>query len=208
MSKIPYVIQCELFVRADYKRAEELLAEYNDFYVFNMAQYNSMYHKLDDTPMEKEEEIDEQQRLEQADKIAKVATDHFATLFGNKDFGESSLVALCIDWEALQRILLGEYRSKVLVQDSAMNRIAPVLRNVASIMLFAERLIGELSEMNIPHDQIKILKDGFQLLMERNQKESFTMPEYHKMKPQILKFKKPEQYIELCNRLFFNEGGK
>jgi hypothetical protein len=80
MSKIPYVIQCELFVRTDYKHAEELLAEYNDFYVFNMAQYNSMYHKLDDQPLEKEEEVDEQSRLEKADQIAKAATDHFAAL--------------------------------------------------------------------------------------------------------------------------------
>ncbi|MDR0461990.1 MAG: hypothetical protein LBG88_01490 [Christensenellaceae bacterium] len=206
MGKIPYVTSGELFVRADYKHAEEILAEYNDFYIFNMAQYNTLYHKIDEH-VENEDEIEAEvrKRLELADRAAKQATEHFAGLFGSKDFGESAMIGLRISWYDLQKILLAEFKHKTLVQDSAMNGIAPHLRNVASIMLFAERIIADLDQLDGTFEQIAVLKEGFKMLLERNEKEKLAIPEYHKAKTAFARFKKPEQYIEFCEKLFFGK---
>ena len=202
MGKLPYIIECELFVRVDFKRAEEVLAEYNDFYIYNLAQYNTIYHKADASNEEEGEEIDEQKRLEIADRNAKAATDHFTKLFGSKDFGESTMIGFRPSWYDLQRILLEEYKHKTDILESAMNCIAPYLRNMASALLFAERCVAELSEMDVDPEMLKVIKDGFKLLVERVEKDKLVLPEYHKTKAAFNKYKKPDQYIEFCQKLF------
>ena len=203
MGKLPYITDCELFVRLDFKHAEELLAEYNDFYIFNMAQYNHIYHRVDENfETEKLDEIDEQKRAEIADRNAKVATDYFMSLFGSKDFSESAMVGFRPAWYDLQQILLEEYKHKTPIQDSAMNGIAPILRNIASIMLFATNMIEGFENFGITTEQTEVIKDGFRMLMERATKEKVEIPEYNKSKMAIRKFKKPEQYIDFCEKLF------
>ena len=202
MGKIPYVNEGELFVRTSYKCAEELLGEYNDFYIFNLAQYNNIYHKDDCVTEEKDCEIDEAKRMEIADRNAKEATDHFTALFGSKDFAESSMVGFRPAWYDLQQILLEEFKQKTSVKDSAMNGIAPYLRNVASTMLFAERIVSDMEKKNADPDALSVIKDGFRLLLERVEKRKVTLPEYAKTKDYIKKLKKLEQLIEFCDELF------
>jgi len=212
VGKIPYVLECELFVRTEIKHAEELLAEYNDFYLYNLAYYsniseNDTYagyvgHNND------YDELDEEKRRAIAEHNAKVATDHFQLLFGSKDFGASSMVGFQPSWYDLQQILLEEFKHKTHIKESAMNGIAPMLRNVASVMLYAERVVSELEKMSADPELIAPLKEGFQLLLERVVAERINLPEYHKNKSQFNKLKKPEQYLEFCKDLFFNKAGE
>jgi len=205
IAKLPYIIECELFKRIDFKHAEEVLAEYNDFYIYNLAQYNHIYHKVDECIVTDEVpdcELDEAKRLEIAERNAKMATDHFVRIFGSKDFGESAMVGFRPAWYDLQQILLEEYKHKTPVDQSAMNTIAPYIRNIATALLFAERVVAELESMDVEATAIDVIRDGFRLLLERVEKEKLVLPEYHKTKSAFNKFKKPEQYIEFCEKLF------
>ena len=202
MGKYPYVSEYQMFIRIDYKHAEEILADYNDFYIFNMAQYANIYHSVDEILEEENIDFDELKRQEMAERNAIMATDHFKALFGSKDFGESSLVGFKPCWYALQKVLLQEYKHKTPIQESAMNGIARYLRNMASILIFAERVITNLEDCNGTDEQLAVLKDGFKLLLDRNEKEKLVIPEYCKTKSTILKFKRPEQFIDFCDKLF------
>jgi len=192
-------------VRKDYKCAEEILAEYNDFYIYNLAQINHIFHTADECLVKEEMpncEIDEAKRLELADKNAKIATDHFTKLFGSKDFGESSMVGFRPRWYDIQQILLEEYKHKTNITESAMNGIAPYLRGVASTMLFAERIVSEFMDLGAEPDAVSLIKEGFQILLESVEKGETKVPEYNKLKAGFKKFKKPEQYIDFCEKLF------
>jgi len=202
VGKLPYVNDCELFVRVEYKIAEEILAEYNDFYIFNLAEYNDIYFSQDKTFEENGDDTDENERIAIADRKAKTATEHFTALFGSKDFGEGALVGFRPSWYDLEQILLEEYKNKTDVKNSAMNGIAPYLRNTASIMLFAEKMVSGLSEHGGTEEQIASVRQGFETLIQRNENEKLNIPEYYKLKKEISKFRKSEQYIDFSNRLF------
>jgi len=207
VGKIPYVLEYELFVEAEIKHAEELLSEYNDFYMYNMAHLGVIANELKQShdPSDHDEELDEEKRRAIAEHNAKVATDHFTSLFGSKDFGASSMVGLRLAWYDLQQILLEEFKHKTHIKDSAMNGIAPMLRNVASVMLYAERVVSELEKFDASPELIAPIKEGFRLLLESVTAERRELPEYHKNKAQFNKFKKAEHYLEFCKGLFFNE---
>ena len=215
MGKIPYVLECELFVKAEIKHAEELLAEYNDFYLYNLAHYSHIAEGSDQQQRvshhhhvgqnNEVDELDEEKRLAIAEHNAKVATDHFALLFGSKDFGASSMVGFRPSWYDLQQILLEEFKHKTHIKESAMNGIAPALRNVASVMLYAERVVSELEKLNVAPEFMAPIKEGFELLFERVRIENIDVPEYYKNRAQFNKLKKTEQYLEFCKSLFFKE---
>jgi len=207
MGKLPYISEAELFTRIDdYKHKEELMRDYNDFFLFNIAQYAEMYRKADEKTVGvdcDDDEIDEETRLAQAERNSKVATDHWRKLFGSKDFGEACMIGLKIQWYDLQKILLAEYKKKTPIEDSAMNGIACYLRNVATIMLLAERMIYDLTEeRDGTPEQITFVKNGFTDLFNRTKDEKLVIPEYHAEKKAIGKFKKAEQYIDYCTKLF------
>jgi hypothetical protein len=212
LSALSYISECELFVRVDYKHADEILAEYNDCYIFNMAQYANIYHSVDeiledDDAEPENEEADELRRLHMAEKNAKAATDHFVSLFGSKDFGESVMVGFRPAWYDLQKILLQEYKHKTPVQESAMNRIAPYLRTVASIALFAERIISEMQGFDAAPERIAEIKEGFKHLIARAEAgEVLQIPEYNKTKATFLKYKKMEQFADFAEKLFREAG--
>jgi len=205
--KIPYVLECELFVAAEIKHAEDLLAEYNDFYLYNLAHYSHISEASGSYVGQNndQDELDEEKRRAIAEHNAKVATEHFASLFGSKDFGASSMVGFHPAWYDLQQILLEEFKHKTHIKESAMNGIAPMLRNIASLMLLAERVVSGLEKMNASPDLITPIKEGFQLLLQSVTTERINLPEYHKNKAQFNKFKKPEHYLEFCQKLFFNQ---
>lgn len=205
MGKLPFVTECPLFMRCEFKHAEEILAEYNDFYLFNMAQYAQISGATDtDEDTEPETDTDEtaqERRQHQIDMRVKAATDHFKSLFGNKDFGESCMIGFRPAWYELQKLLFDEFKHKISVFDSQMNHIAPYLRNIASISLFAERIIADLEGIGTP-EEVNVLKDGFVIMLNRLEKEGIVFPEYNKEKKVIAKFKKPEQYVEYARKLF------
>ncbi|MCL2228659.1 MAG: hypothetical protein FWC00_02390 [Firmicutes bacterium] len=204
---IPYVAECNLFAREGFKHAEELLAEYNDFYLYNMAELATIHYKIDEAQQdEAPAELDEEKRIAIADKNAKAATDHFASLFGSKDFPEATIAGLKPAWYDLQKILLNEYKQKTPIYDSAMNGIAPGLRKIASVMLFALYVTEGMDDLNAEDEEIEAVKEGFRTLFGRIQNEKIDIPEYHKEKVKFKKFKKPTQYIEFAEKLFSLKG--
>jgi len=203
MGKLPYVSECELFLKLDHSHAEEIVAEFNDFFGFNMGQIHDIYYKVDPRDEDTDgEEVDEEKRLRTADMNAKAATDHFAALFPSKEFGEGALVGFKPAYEDLQKILLEEYKQKIDIRDSALNGVAPRLRNIASLMAFASRIVEELEFLCADPHQIDMVKKGFKSLLERNERERLSIPEYFKTKPTFKKYKKPEQYIAFAEKLF------
>jgi hypothetical protein len=97
---------------------------------------------------------------------------------------------------------LEEYKHKTDIQDSAMNGIAPYLRNIASILLFAERTISDLEMMDAPEEHLAVIKEGYKLLLQRAETEKLSLPLFHETKSKLAKIKKPEQYFDFCNTLF------
>jgi hypothetical protein len=204
MGKFAYVLNAELFNQVEFRDAEELLNEYNDFYNYNIIQYMDIYGEHDDV-FGAVEDIDKEKEQEVREHNARASAEHFAKLFGNRDFHESCRVGFRVCWYSLQKILQEEYKSKVSAQQSAMNHIAPRLRNLASVMLFAEKLNDVLHKFNAEPEVVSTIKAGFELLKERVREEELSLPEFHKGKVAIAKFKKKEQVIEFCEGLFFTK---
>jgi len=204
MGKLPYVNDSELFLKLDHRHAEEIIGEFNDFYGFNMSQIHDIYFHAEIEEDDETEGVDEEKRLSIADKNAKAATDHFAGLFPSHEYGEGALVGFRPAYEDLQKILLEEYKNKTDIRDSVINGIAPRLRNIASIMAFASRIVGDLEFLCADTEQIANVKAGFKKLIERNERERLDLPMYTKTKDTFKKYKKAEQYIAFAEKLFDN----
>ena len=218
MIKFPYVIEYKLFKQEEVRIAEELLSEYNDFFMYNQSQYNDNFKKLP-TPQtqdneniveEPEESGDEEKRQKLVEANSKACAEHFSRLFGSKDFGSSAMVGLKIAWYDLQQILLEEFRTKTPAAMSAMNYIAPRLRNLASILLFAEYVISKLDKLSEKEkaDQEQFekttlrVKSLFEELLGRLESDpDITIPEFAKSKNALAKMKKPEDIVEFCSKL-------
>jgi len=209
MGKLPYIQELELFVRCDFKHAEEKRAEYVDFYYYNLAQYKNLYH----TPLDvtfacdpSNNETEDQRLFDRAEHNAKVAADHFEQLLGSRDFYESVLVGFTPAWEDVQKILLEEYRQQTAIKDSSLNYIGRYLRRVASTVLFAEKIVSGLEKFDVNPDFVTKVKERFVQLVEDCKDSETKVPEFFKHKSAITKFKKPEQYLEFCDKIIF--GGK
>jgi len=217
MTKFPYVDEYKLFDRAEVRVAEDLLAEYHDFFIYNQSQYAEIFRKVDIDLDEGDDEKTIEMKKLRAEQNSKAASDHFGSLFGSKDFVHVCLLGMRINWYDLQQILLEEFRSKTPPTLSAMNHIAPTLRKLSSTLLFAEYFNDRLERMKKPsenpknHDHndkvettIGWLKTFFVGLVERMCKNGCgEFPEYVKVKNQLAKLKTVEaiqEYIEnnLC----------
>ena len=209
MVKFPYVLDYAPFVRVDLPVAEELLSEYNDFFMYNKAQYEAVTQKDEkkEVNFAETEQLDEamiKEREKQAELAAKAAVNHYEKLFGSKDFAESTLVGLKFSWYDLQQIFLEEQKAKTPIQQSVMNDIAPRLRKVASLLLIAERVLHDIGKFSTDTELIEPIREGFELLLERLATQELNVPEYHKLKKeQFRSMKKLNQYIEFCEKLFF-----
>lgn len=224
MVKFPYVEDYSLFDRIDIRAAEELLRDYNDFYLYNQSQYNDIFKKDDPGDVEvttEDSEVSAEMRRAQAEQNAKVAVDSFARLFGSKDFAESAMVGLRISWEDLQQILLGEFKSKTSVEHSATTHIAYSMRNLASLLLFAERIaygVGRLKKnpagAKKPADIEKVtehnrrveeadtkIRNGFVALLAGVSRNEVILPEYNKTKKDVAKLKTVDGYTDFCEKV-------
>jgi hypothetical protein len=83
-----------------------------------------------------------------------------------------------------------------------MNEIAPYLRSVASIALFAQCVDSKLDEFEASPDIIDTVKQGFRSLIARAEHGRLVIPEYNKSKSALSKFKKAEQYVDFAEKLF------
>ena len=216
MTKFPYITEYKIFERVDFPEAEEALRDYNDFFMYNLSQYNDIFKKSEqfDIPTSGDDDDEKavQLRLLRAEQNAKAATDHFTKLFGSKDFAESSLIGLKISWYDLQQLLLEEFRSKTPAGLSVMNHIAPRIRNVASALLFAESIVSRLEKMKKTGErdrefnkQVDITLEGIRefflgLLEILAKEERDILPEFSKTKHSIVKLKTPDALIEFCKK--------
>jgi hypothetical protein len=225
MVKFPYIVDYKLFEKIDLIVAEKLLSEYNDFHVSNRAQMDATLRKSYDAMSSVESEEELAILREQEDHNRCVSESHFKQLFCNPDLTEAVLVGLTIDVDRLTEILLEEFRSRTPITQSALNAIMPRIRCVASVLLFAERIVGGLNKMivdtaDISGDKlnkavannekaelaIEFASDGFVLLLERLQQcEALDVPEFSKHKVALGKIKTVEGYIDFCEKLFFQK---
>lgn len=230
MIKFPYVMEYNLFERVELGYAEELLNEYNDFFAYNKAHVGDIHDNdvrllaKGDFESDTADQTEEEHEKSIAEHNAATAVRHFTTLFGCGDFPESTLIGLKLDYYDLQQILLEEYKIKTPITESKMNEIAPKLRTVASVLIFAERVVSGLKGMQkdlaglseneqakarVQNEKVELAiefaKDGFKLLFERLQNESLNIPEYSKIKAQMRKMKSVEAYIDFCETLFFGK---
>jgi len=195
MTKFNYVSDYKLFQRVDIREAEELLADYNDFYIYNQSQISDLSRVIEEG---EDDDKTEEYRAELAEKKARAATTYFQNLFGSKDFAESALIGLRINWYDLQQILLEEYQQKSSIQISAMNGIAPTLRKLASVLLFAENLVTKLGD----DPSSEAAKNFFTALLEKiKEDDSIEIVEFHKSKKTLVKLKTPASILE-----FFKGG--
>ena len=190
--KFPYVTEYKLGEgQVEIKDAEELLAEYQDFYLYNQSQYNEIFKNAPlaegeerNDGEEDDEKLIELQKL-RAEQNAKSAVEHWGKLFGSMDFAESALIGLRINWGELQAILIEEFKARTHPTDSSMNYIAPPLRKLCSILLIAHKLHERGAE---PCEKINHRLDQ----LSRGELLGITIPEYHKVKKQLTKCKTPD----------------
>jgi len=213
--QFPFVIDYKLFERVDVREAQEILDEFNDFFLYNQSQYNDVFRKIS-IPEEEDDKVKEQMKLT-AEKNAKAATDHFGALWG-KDFAESCFCGLKISWYDLQQILLEEFRSKTPATASKMNKIASGLRRVASTLLFAEYLQSKVktfykhtnSEKPADLEKVRVHNEAVdaglrritlwfpEILARLAEGSDCPLPEYNKSKNQLAKLKNIEAVLEFC----------
>lgn len=194
MVKFPYVEGYNFGQIVEIKVAEELLREYNDFFLYNQDQLATIFNTV-----ERDEDDEEDPMAQQrAEQNAKAATDRFSEWFGSQDFAKSAMVGLRIVWDDVQQILLEEYRKKTPIDQSAMNFIAPRLRAVCSVLLFAEYLNTKLgrSKKEGSEEVARAVSEFFTILLEKmGNGEDVRVPEFSKSKKSLEKLKTLESIL-------------
>ena len=192
----------------DFGVAKELLDEYNDFLESNKVQYYDQAKKLDFKPDENTSEKDLELFKNNAEKRANEAVSHFKNLF-NGDLATGTLVGMKIDWDSLQQIIIEELNDKpqINIQKSVLNTIAPRLKIVASVLLFAEYMVTKLEKFKtMPKfnpdsvdEIIKQVKNGFLALLQGiSDGDNVDVLEFTKSKNLVAKLKTPEAVLDFC----------
>lgn len=199
MVKFAFVKNYELFKECDLSVAEEALGEYNDFLIYNTEEYRKIFKTVraeDDSDEINDDEI------KKAEDLAEKNAEHFRKLFFNRDFAESSLVGMRIDYYALQRLLMREFRDKVPADKSVMNEIIPVLRDIASTLVIATRVILALDKHEDGANVIEKAKANFEKTLDVLGKcFALNMPEYTKYKERIATFKTAEGFLKMSEKV-------
>jgi hypothetical protein len=203
MATFPFVIKYSL-TRVDLTHAEDLLAQYNDFYVYNLAQYQN-YAKLkvgDSGELSNEnDELDK----EEAERLEKVGNDNagvFAKVWGSVDFASAALMGLEIDWQPIQVSLFEEQQRKIPAAESGMNETGAKLRRVASILSFADKITADLANKKADGEIIELVRQGFEMLLAELSKRNIEIPEYNIEKTKYLKIKSLDGIIDYAQKMF------
>ena len=184
--------------------AEDLLAEYNDFYASNlefyqgrMKQHDAVENEVvaaDDAPAE----IDPKEK-EQLDSDVQA----YIKMWGSLDFANATLVGLNIDWEAIQEKLMAEQEKNVMPSASALAPVAKQLRNVASVLAFSERIVTRLQRKAVDKEMIDLMIQGFETLLAQVVNRNIEVPELDGAEnKKIIKLKTVDAILDYANHLF------
>jgi hypothetical protein len=203
MATFPFVIKYSL-TRVDLTHAEDLLAQYNDFYVYNLAQYqNYAKLKVDDSgEISNENEELGKEEIERLEKLGNDNAGVFAKVWGSMDFASATLMGLAIDWQPIQVSLLEEQRRKIPALESGMNETGNKLRKVASILSFADKITTDLTSKKADLEIVELIRQGFEMLLAELSKRDIKIPEYNIEKTKYLKIKSADGIIDYAQKLF------
>jgi hypothetical protein len=190
--------------RIDISAAKDLLDQYNDFYAYNLAQYQNYARlKIDDSGelSNAAEELDK----DEIARIEKQGNDNagvFAKVWGSLDFASATLMGLEIDWQPIQVCLFEEQERKIPAAESGMNETGHQLRKVAGILSFADKIITDLTVKKADKEIISLIKQGFELLLTELSQRDLEIPEYNTEKPKYAKIKTADGIIDYAQKLF------
>ena len=205
MLNFKYLLGYQIGDQVDLARAKALLAEYNDFHAFNVAQYqNCAKARVHEDGIYREEEVD----AEEAKQLEKKAFDdvgEFEKVWGSVDFAAAALVGMSVEWDKIQEKLLEEQRKNIRPADSGMKEAGRTLRKAASILTYSERVVTTLRAKHIEEDMITLMKHGFEMLLAevKKQGENIEIPEFSGVeKTRFSKIKTADGIIDYANKLF------
>jgi len=194
--KYPFVLCYNLFDGCDVDVAERILNEHNDFILYNAEEYRKVFKTIKCHSNGEDEDALYEEVLSEKD------ADHFRKLFNNRDFAESSLVGFKIDYDALHKILANEFKNKVESHKSIMNDIAPYLRDIASTLVIAAKVVSALAKREDGQQYLSVVKANFEKALKFLEAGFIlNMPEYTKYKERIATFKTAEGFVKMSEKV-------
>ena len=184
--------------------AEDLLSSYNDFYASNLEFYQGRMKKHNAVENETVTTTDEQTEVDsQFEEKVKSEVKAFAELWGSLDFATATLVGLDIDWDAIQEILLAEQEKQMTPFETSLSDTARLLRNVASVLAFSERIITRLRRKAVGQEMVDLMIQGFETLLAQVVNRGIEMPELDGAEnKKIAKLRTVDAIIDYANHLF------
>jgi len=201
MTTFPFVLGYSL-ERVELTQARELLAQYNDFYAYNLAQYQNYARlQIDDSGEISMQELDpvDVARLE---KFGNDNASNFAKLWGSLDFATATLMGLSIDWQPIQVSLFEEQERKIPAVDSGMKETATKLRKVASILSFMDKITNDLKDKKADSEMVALIRQGFEILLAELSTRDIAIPEFNIEKAQYGKIKTVDGIIDYAQKMF------
>lgn len=203
-----YVTKYQVGDKVEIPVAEELLANYNDFYASNLEFYQGRIKKTDGIENESVTEPDlatdlPPEEMAQAEKKVNDDVKAFAATWGSLDFASATLVGLAIDWDRLQEQLLVEQEKKIRPADSALMPVAQKLRKIASVLSFSERIVTRLRGKAVDKAMVDLVIKGFTVLLQQVYTRDLDFPELNGAEnKKIMKLKTVDGIIDYANKLF------
>ncbi len=202
--KINYVNGYQVGNKVEIPVAEDLLSSYNDFYASNLEFYQGRMKKHNAVENETVTTTDEQTEVDsQFEEKVKSEVKAFAGLWGSLDFATATLVGLDIDWDAIQEILLAEQEKQMTPFETSLSDTARLLRNVASVLAFSERIITRLRRKAVGQEMVDLMIQGFETLLAQVVNRGIEMPELDGAEnKKIAKLRTVDAIIDYANHLF------
>ena len=202
--KINYVNGYQVGNKVEIPVAEDLLSSYNDFYASNLEFYQGRMKKHNAVENETVTTTDEQTEVDsQFEEKVKSEVKAFAGLWGSLDFATATLVGLDIDWDAIQEILLAEQEKQMTPFETSLSDTARLLRNVASVLAFSERIITRLRRKAVGQEMVDLMIQGFETLLAQVVNRGIEVPELDGAEnKKIAKLRTVDAIIDYANHLF------
>jgi hypothetical protein len=203
MTTFPFVLKYSL-ERVEIPQAQDLLAQYNDFYAYNLAKYQD-YAKLKVDDSGELNDANEELDTDEVARLEKAGNDNagvFAKVWGSLDFASATLMGLEIDWQPIQVSLFEEQERKIPAIESGMNEAGVKLRKLASVLVFADRITADLMDKNADGEMVSLIAQGFEMLLAELAKRDLAIPEYNIEKAKYQKIKSADGIIDYAQKLF------
>lgn len=202
--KINYVNGYQVGNKVEIPVAEDLLSSYNDFYASNLEFYQGRMKKHNAVENETVTTTDEQTEVDsQFEEKVKSEVKAFTELWGSLDFATATLVGLDIDWDAIQEILLAEQEKQMTPFETSLSDTARLLRNVASVLAFSERIITRLRRKAVGQEMVDLMIQGFETLLAQVVNRGIEVPELDGAEnKKIAKLRTVDAIIDYANHLF------